>query len=69
MINNTGNVNIEQESIIQSNFRVLVPKILDMIISAQNIPVNREYNLDFVKFSNILKKTPNIIKFMFKVIN
>ena len=57
MTNNAGNVNIEQGSIIHSNFSVLVPKILDMIIKAQNIPVNREYNLDFVKFSNILKTT------------
>ncbi len=53
MTNIAGNVNMEQGRIIQSTFSVLVPKILDMIINAQNIPVNREYNLDFVKFSNI----------------
>jgi hypothetical protein len=54
-MNNAGNVNMEHGSIIHSNFSVLVPRILDMIIRAQNIPVNREYNFVFVKFSNILK--------------
>lgn len=58
MINNAGNVNMPQGNIIQPIFNVLVPRIFDMIIKAQNIPTNNEYILVFVRFSNINNQYP-----------